>query len=422
MDDVKNEKDLVCGLLGRKLGHTFSPLIHKAAGEYSYGIFEREPEEVADFFKNGNYDAINVTVPYKIDALNACQVLSEEARAIGAVNTVVRKEGKLYGYNTDYFGFVYMLEKAGVSPFGKKCLVPGSGGASKTVVAALSRLGAESVSVVSRSGDVNYDNVYEKCKDAEIIVNTTPVGMFPDVNKKPLDISKFASCEFVGDVIYNPSVTRILYEAQRLGIKTANGLDMLVAQGVKASAFFTGRDEMKSELIPEICAEVKKKTVNIVLVGMPGCGKSSVGRLLAQKLGREFVDIDKEIEKRQNCTVPEIFARGGEEEFRRIETEVTEDVCKRSGLVIATGGGVVTRPENQFSLKCNGFTVYVKRDIESLATDGRPLSAAKGREKLFSERKHLYEGWSDITADNNGEIEACVSSITSSFDKFLTQK
>ena len=422
MDDVKNEKDLVCGLLGRKLGHTFSPLIHKAAGEYSYGIFEREPEEVADFFKNGNYDAINVTVPYKIDALNACQVLSEEARAIGAVNTVVRKEGKLYGYNTDYFGFVYMLEKAGVSPFGKKCLVPGSGGASKTVVAALSRLGAESVSVVSRSGDVNYDNVYEKCKDVEIIVNTTPVGMFPDVNKKPLDISKFASCEFVGDVIYNPSVTRILYEAQRLGIKTANGLDMLVAQGVKASAFFTGRDEMKSELIPEICAEVKKKTVNIVLVGMPGCGKSSVGRLLAQKLGREFVDIDKEIEKRQNCTVPEIFARGGEEEFRRIETEVTEDVCKRSGLVIATGGGVVTRPENQFSLKCNGFTVYLKRDIESLSTDGRPLSAAKGREKLFSERKHLYEGWSDITADNNGEIEACVSSITSSFDKFLTQK
>lgn len=422
MDDVKNEKDLVCGLLGRKLGHTFSPLIHKAAGEYSYGIFEREPEEVADFFKNGNYDAINVTVPYKIDALNACQVLSEEARAIGAVNTVVRKEGKLYGYNTDYFGFVYMLEKAGVSPFGKKCLVLGSGGASKTVVAALSRLGAESVSVVSRSGDVNYDNVYEKCKDVEIIVNTTPVGMFPDVNKKPLDISKFASCEFVGDVIYNPSVTRILYEAQRLGIKTANGLDMLVAQGVKASAFFTGRDEMKSELIPEICAEVKKKTVNIVLVGMPGCGKSSVGRLLAQKLGREFVDIDKEIEKRQNCTVPEIFARGGEEEFRRIETEVTEDVCKRSGLVIATGGGVVTRPENQFSLKCNGFTVYLKRDIESLSTDGRPLSAAKGREKLFSERKHLYEGWSDITADNNGEIEACVSSITSSFDKFLTQK
>ena len=422
MDDVKKEKDLVCGLLGRKLGHTFSPLIHKAAGEYNYGIFEREPEEVADFFKKGNYDAINVTVPYKIDALNACQVLSEEARAIGAVNTVVRKEGKLYGYNTDYFGFVYMLEKAGVSPFGKKCLVPGSGGASKTVVAALSRLGAESVSVVSRSGDVNYDNVYEKCKDAEIIVNTTPVGMFPDVNKKPLDISKFASCEFVGDVIYNPSVTRILYEAQRLGIKTANGLDMLVAQGVKASAFFTGRDEMKSELIPEICAEVKKKTVNIVLIGMPGCGKSSVGHLLAEKLGREFVDIDKEIEKRQNCTVPEIFARGGEEEFRRIETEVTEDVCKRSGLVIATGGGVVTRPENQFSLKCNGFTVYVKRDIESLPTDGRPLSAAKGREKLFSERKHLYEGWGDITADNNGEIEACVSSITSSFDEFLTQK
>ena len=161
---------------------------------------------------------------------------------------------------------------------------------------------------------------------------------------------------------------------------------------------------------------------NLILIGMPGCGKSSVGRLLAEKLGREFVDIDKEIEKRQNCTVPEIFARGGEEEFRRIETEVTEDVCKRSGLVIATGGGVVTRPENQFSLKCNGFTVYVKRDIESLATDGRPLSAAKGREKLFSERKHLYEGWGDITADNNGEIEACVSSITSSFDEFLTQK
>jgi shikimate dehydrogenase len=332
---------------------------------------------------------------------------------------VVRKEDRLYGYNTDYFGFVYMLEKAGVSPLGKKCLVLGSGGASKTVVAALSRLGAESVSVVSRSGDVNYDNVYEKCKDAEIIVNTTPVGMFPEVNKKPLDISKFASCEFVGDVIYNPAVTRILYEAKKLGIKTANGLDMLVAQGVKASAFFTGRDEMKSELIPEICAEVKKKTVNIVLIGMPGCGKSSVGRLLAEKLGREFVDIDKEIEKRQNCTVPEIFARGGEDEFRRIETEVTEDVCKRSGLVIATGGGVVTRPVNHFSLKCNGFTVYVKRDIESLATDGRPLSAAKGREKLFSERKHLYEGWGDITADNNGGIESCVSSITSSFDEFL---
>ncbi|MBE7065612.1 MAG: shikimate kinase [Ruminococcaceae bacterium] len=392
---IKAESELRCGLLGRKLGHSFSPLIHSFAGDYSYELFEVEPENADDFIKNGAYDCINVTIPYKENAFRCADVLSDEAKAIGAVNTLVRRDGKIYGYNTDYFGFVALLNKNGIDPCGKNCLVLGTGGAAKMVVFALGKLNAKSITSVSRSGEINYKNVYKECSDTEIVINTTPVGMYPEISDSPIDISKFEQCEAVVDIIYNPSVTKLLFDAKRCGMKTANGLYMLSAQGIKAGEFFTGR-KIPDDVIDKVTDAVEQKTKNIVLIGMPGCGKSYIGSKVAEMLGREFVDIDKIIEERENRPIPTIFEKDGEDYFRKIETAVTAEFCAKSGLVIATGGGVVTREENLFPVKCNSMVCYVKRPLSNLPTDGRPLSQKTPVEVLFLQRKEKYESWSDF--------------------------
>ena len=395
-------KPLRCGLIGRKLSHSFSPLIHSFAGNYDYRLIEIEPENADDFILNGEYDCINVTIPYKENAYRLCDELSEEARMIGAVNTLVRRGGKLFGYNTDFYGFKATFERMGINPSGKKCVVLGSGGASKMAVYALKTMSAEAVAVVSRSGVVNYVNVYDECRDAEIIVNTTPKGMYPEADESPLDISKFGRCEFVFDLIFNPSVTRLLYDAGRCGIKTAGGLYMLVAQGLKAGELFTG-NIFEAGLADKVYAKVTEQTMNLVLIGMPGCGKSSVGREAAKLLQREFVDVDEFIENEEGRTIPEIFRSQGEAAFREIETKATERICKRSGLVIATGGGVVTRPDNYFWLACNGVVCYLKRPLEELTDEGRPVSQSKGIKKIYEERRGFYETWCDFSVESFGD-------------------
>lgn len=400
-----------CGLLGRKLGHSYSPVIHSFLGEYPYSLFEKEPEELADFLKNGDFSGINVTIPYKKDVIPYLDALSPAAQRIGAVNTIVRRaDGSLVGHNTDRFGFSAMLKSTGLSVSGKKVLVLGSGGASNTAVAVLQDAGADVV-VISRQGSSHYGNLHLH-NDACMIVNTTPVGMFPNTDAAPLELDGFPKLEGVLDVIYNPARTKLLCDAEDRGLITANGLLMLVAQAKEASEWFTG-SPVSDELIPEIHRILRQKMENIVLIGMPGSGKSTVGRLLAEKTGLSFVDADRIIEERAGISIPEIFASQGEAGFRQIETAVLKDLGRQSAQVIATGGGCVTREENRFSLHRNGTIFCLDRDLDALPTDGRPLSQSNPLAELYRVRKPMYDRFADHHIDNNQSPESAVQAILS---------
>ena len=397
------------GLLGRKLSHSYSPQIHSFLGDYSYVLFEKEPEEVGDFVKNGNYTGINVTIPYKKDVIPYLDELSPTAMKMGAVNTIVRRpDGTLFGHNTDYFGFLYMVRRSGIQVAGKKVLVLGSGGASNTTVKALNDLGAQVV-IISRSGENNYRNL-DLHADASVIVNTTPVGMYPKTGSAPLDLKRFPHLEGVLDVIYNPSRTQLLLDAEELGLPNANGLWMLVAQAKESAEYFTGT-AMDDSVIECIYHKLSVQMQNIVLIGMPGCGKSSIGALLAEKLGRTLVDADTEIIRLAGKSIPAIFAEDGEEAFRSLETQVLEQLGKQSGLVIATGGGCVTQRRNYPLLHQNGSIFWLRRDLRLLPTDGRPLSQANPLEALYTRRKPLYQAFSDYSVDNNGTPEQTVNTI-----------
>ena len=360
-----------CGLLGRTLHHSYSPQIHKQLGNYAYTLYEMEPEALESFLHCEVFDGINVTIPYKKSVIPYCDELSDKARKLGAVNTVVRRNGKLIGHNTDYFGFEYMIQKAGICVQDKKALVLGSGGASATAVAVLEELGAN-VTVISRNGSDNYQNI-DRHWDAALIVNATPVGMYPDNDQTPIELDHFSNLECVLDLIYNPASTRLLQAAQAKKIPYANGLWMLVAQAKESAEWFL-QQSIPNTLIDTIYRKLRFDMENIVLIGMPGCGKSTIGRLLADKLGRKFVDADTQIEELAGKSIPEIFASSGEGEFRKLETQVLSGLGKRSGLVIATGGGCVTKQENYRHLHQNGKIVWVQREISQLPTDGRPLS------------------------------------------------
>lgn len=398
-----------CGLLGRKLGHSYSPQIHSYLGDYSYALFEKEPEQLEDFLRNGDFHAINVTIPYKKDVMAYLDEISPTARKMGAVNTIVRRsDGTLFGHNTDYFGFVSMVRRSGLSVAGKKVLVLGSGGASGTAVAALLEMGAN-VIVVSRSGENNYKNL-DLHADAAVIVNTTPVGMYPNTGVSPVDLSVFPKLEGVLDVVYNPARTQLLLEAEARGLPCQNGLWMLVAQAKEAAEYFTGHT-ISDSVIQTIYNSLSVQMQNIVLIGMPGCGKSTVALLLAEKLGRKAVDADKEIESLAGKTIPEIFARDGEEAFRIWETKALEILGKGSGTVIATGGGCVTRERNYPLLHQNGVIFWLQRPLEALPTDGRPLSQSNKLTELYASRKSLYEAFADHMIDNSGSTENTVSAI-----------
>ena len=404
-----------CGLLGRKLGHSYSPQIHNLLGDYSYVLFEKEPEELENFLKTGDFSGLNVTIPYKKEVIPYLSELSPTAKKMGCVNTVLRRsDGTLYGHNTDYFGFTSLVRHAGLSVAGKKVLVLGSGGASNTAVAALKDLGANPV-VISRSGENNYGNLHLH-RDAAAIVNATPVGMYPNTGVSPIDLGLFPHLEGVLDVIYNPARTQLLLDAEKLGIPRENGLWMLVAQAKEAAEVFTG-GKISDEVIEKIYRELSHQMKNIVLIGMPGCGKSTIGTLLAEKLGRTLADADEKIISLAGKSIPDIFAQDGEPTFRDWETKALAELGKQSGLVIATGGGCVTQKRNYPLLHQNGYLVWLERDCSVLPTDGRPLSQANDLGKMYAARKPLYEAFADIRVENAGTPEETAQKILDALEK-----
>ena len=404
-----------CGLLGAKLGHSYSPQIHSHLGDYSYNLFEKSLDELESFLQSSDFTGINVTIPYKSTVIPYCDELSPIAEKLGAVNVLVRREdGKLIGHNTDYFGFQTMLQRSELDVRGKKVLVLGTGGASKTAVAVLQDHGARVVTI-SRSGEDNYSNL-ERHGDASVIVNTTPVGMFPDTGVAPLSIDSFPKLEGVLDVIYNPARTQLVLAAEQRGIVAMNGLLMLVAQAKEAAEWFTDKPITDSK-IDKIYALLRKQMENIVLIGMPGSGKSTIGQMVAERLGKEFIDLDVRIEEKAGCTIPEIFATQGENGFRKLETTVLREIGNLSGKVIATGGGCVTREENYPLLHQNGTIFYLQRDIALLPTDGRPLSQANPLEELYRTRKPLYELFADHSIKNNTTADDAAEKILSIWEE-----
>lgn len=398
-----------CGLLGGKLGHSYSPQIHSHLGNYTYDLFEKTPAQLAEFLKYGDFSGLNVTIPYKKDVIPYCDELSDCAKKLGAVNTIVkRSDGTLLGHNSDYFGFRALLDRSGLCVSGKKVLVLGSGGASATVTAVLHELQAL-VIVVSRSGKNNYDNL-SLHRDAAVIVNTTPVGMYPHTGVSPIDLGNFPHLEGVLDVIYNPAKTQLLLDAESRGLVNENGLWMLVAQAKESAEWFTGTS-ISNDRIAEIHAILKKQMENIVLIGMPGCGKTTLGKLIAQKLDKTFVDVDIEIENLAGISIPEIFKKYGEARFRQYETTVLKELGKKSGLIIATGGGCVTRPENYPLLHQNGCILWIQRQTSSLPTDGRPLSDPSKMEEMYRMRKPMYQAFSDCIVNNNGSPQETAQNI-----------
>ena len=397
------------GLLGRKLGHSYSPQIHSYLGDYSYVLFEKEPEDVGDFVRNGDYTGINVTIPYKKDVIPYLDELSPAAQKMGSVNTIVRRsDGTLFGHNTDYFGFTSMVLRSGISVDGKKVLVLGSGGTSNTAVKALADLGAN-VFIISRSGENNYENLHLHA-DASVIVNTTPVGMYPKTGVAPVDLKKFPKLEGVLDVIYNPARTQLLLDAEAMGLPNDNGLWMLVAQAKEAAEYFTG-GPIADEAIARIHRKLSAQMQNIVLIGMPGSGKSTVAAALAEKMGRTVVDADAEIVRMAGKSIPRIFAEDGEAAFREWETKALGELGKQSGLIIATGGGCVTKQRNYPLLHQNGTIFWLQRSLDKLPTDGRPLSQANKLSDMYAVRKPMYEAFADCMINNNGTVEDTVSAI-----------
>ena len=420
----------VYGLLGRKLGHSWSVPIHQALGCEDYRLIELEPEALGDFLRREDIGGLNVTIPYKREVMAFCDVIDEGAKAIGSVNTLVRRGGKLYGYNTDIDGFLYMLRRARISLMGKKVVVLGSGGASLTAQAAAKREGAREVVVVSRTGLDNYENLPQRHGDAEALVNTTPVGMWPRLEEAPVDLRLLPAVTDVVDVIYNPGRTNLLLQASGwnrnefyyddLGLwderyfRCAGGLSMLAAQAKRAEELFFDRTIPDGDT-EKIVAWLWQDRTNIVLVGMPGCGKTTVGRELARLSGKPFVDLDEEIVRRAGKSIPDIFREEGEAAFRELEAQVLADVCARSGQVIATGGGAVLRAENRAAMRRTGWVYFLCRNLEELPTDGRPLSQKGSLEEMYRVRKPLYSAAADAVIDNSVALEETAELIWRDF-------
>ena len=404
----------VFGLLGRKLGHSWSVPIHTALGCQGYRLIELEPEELEGFLSQPNIGGLNVTIPYKRDVMPFCDVIDPMAQAIGSVNTLTRRaDGKLYAFNTDAAGFCWMAERAGISFAGKKTVVLGSGGASLTAVACAKKLGAREVVVISRSGEHNYDNLGRHA-DADIVVNTTPVGMYPNNGAAAVDLTAFPKCSGVLDVVYNPRRTALLLQAEELGIPCSDGLPMLVAQAKAAEEHFFEKSIPDSEN-ERILAQLRRECTNIVLIGMPGCGKTTVGQALAKLTGREAVDVDQRIVARAGCSIPEIFARDGEAAFRALEREETAEAGKLSGKIILTGGGVIMDQRNYGPLHQNGRIYHLIRDLDILPTDGRPVSQSTDLHALWERRAPFYARFRDAAIENSGTVEETAAAIWRDF-------
>ncbi|WP_277221639.1 shikimate kinase [Peptoniphilus vaginalis] len=386
------------GLIGESLSHSKSKEIHELLGYYPYNLRDIKTNELDEFFKLRKFKGINVTIPYKEVSMSYLDETDELAKEIGAVNTIVNRDGRLIGYNTDYLGFDYSLNFYGIDLKEKKVLILGSGGASKMLQKLVMDKGAKEFVVISRSTEDNYETI-EKFADFQVIINATPLGMYPNNMESKVDLAKFNKLDFVIDLIYNPLKTKLILDAEKLNIKTMSGLMMLVAQ-----AFFACQLFLNKKLDESIIIKIYKKLIfnmeNILFIGMPSCGKTSMGKMLAEKLKRDFYDTDKLIEEEEGKTIPEIFEEKGEDYFRNLESKILKDLSKRNGLVIATGGGTPLREGNRYYILQNSLVIYLNRNLENLETSGRPLSKnLDDLKNLYKERKEIYEDLAHIKVD-----------------------
>ena len=404
------------GLIGERLGHSYSPQIHRVFGDYDYQLYPMTGEQLRETLKGRDFKGLNITIPYKKDVLPFCDEVSGTVREVGSANTLYFREGKLCAENTDLPGMLFMLDRAGITLTGKKVVILGSGGTSLTAQAACQVRQAAEYTVVSRSGPVTYEDLYEKHTDAEIIINSTPVGMYPGNLVSPVDIRRFPKLCGVADVIYNPAKTALLLDAEEAGISHIDGLWMLIAQAWHAARLFLN-EEIPEEKIAEAYKSVRRECLNLVLVGMPGSGKSTLGRAAAERLGKRFIDLDEEIVKRFG-PIPEIFKNLGEAAFRDMESEIVKEYGKESGCVLATGGGTVLRQENVRALRQNAAVIWVRRELDQLSTQGRPLSTGMDALKRMEEaRTPLYRACADFEVFNNGTTEKAVKRILEGFDE-----
>ena len=407
------------GLIGRKLGHSISPEIHAALGNPHYSLYELEPEKLAEFLSDERLMALNVTIPYKIDVIPLCKTLDPLAEAIGSVNTLVRQpDGSWKGYNTDAYGLRCMMRAGGLSFDGADVLLLGNGGVSQTIQAIAKRDGCASLTVLDLQGtEYTYEDLPKFYEKTTLIVNATPVGMYPHAGKSLVDLVKFPNLRGVADVIYNPARTALLLQAETLGIPYAGGLTMLVAQAKQAAEHFFGKpiDDAK---IAEIGAEMQKDAENIVLIGMPGSGKSCIGDALAALTGRRQIDFDAEIAKKAGKTIPEIFAESGEDGFRKIESEVVREQSAARGVILVTGGGVVTRAENYAPLRSNGRLYQICRPVAELSREGRPLSIGADLNEMAAVRMPLYKKFADTAIENNRTPEDAAADIWRDFNAY----
>ncbi len=407
------------GLIGEKLGHSFSREIHKRLCGYDYELRELRPDEVEEFLAKREFRGINVTIPYKETVIPYLDEIDEAARQIGAVNTVVNRGGKLFGYNTDYTGMRELMLREGIDPAGKKVLVLGSGGTSKTAMTVAKSLGAETILRVSRTkrdNCITYEEARKIHSDAQIIINTTPVGMYPNGDACPIDIEAFPNLTGVVDAIYNPLRTKLVLAAKARGITAAGGLYMLVGQAAAAAEHFTGEKGDPAD-VERVYRELLSEKENLILTGMPGVGKTTIGKILAKRLGREFVDCDDVIVGKAGCDIPTIFAEQGEKAFRDLETEVIRALSATGGKVIAPGGGAILRPENVAALKSNGRIIFLDRPLSSItATEGRPLSANReALEARYRERYPIYCATCDAHVEIDGTVGETADAVFKAF-------
>lgn len=414
------------GLIGEKLGHSFSKDIHERIADYTFDLIPLEKDEFKAFMEKKDFAAINVTIPYKKDVIPYLDEMDEHAKAIGAVNTIVNKDGKLKGYNTDFTGFLYMVKKHNVHMADKKVLIIGNGGASAAIQAVVKHEQAREmviVDVVAGNGAITYDEMFSNHLDAQVIINTSPIGMYPRIGNAPIDITMFHMCEAVMDVIYNPILTKLCFEAQECGIKRVNGLEMLIAQAKQSVEFFLDK-QIDDTIIDEIYQDMLRERCNIVLIGMPSAGKTTIGKMLEQRMNKEFIDLDDVIIEKAGMSIPEIFEKSGEAGFRAIETEVSIELAKCNNKIIATGGGTVKHKVNMDYLRQNGITIFIDRDVNKLISSdpNRPLSSSReALQQLHNERRPLYQEYAAYIAVNNSDIEATVNEIEQAYRSILIE-
>ena len=407
------------GLIGEKLGHSFSKIIHEKLADYTYDLIPLSLEELDVFMREKEFSAINVTIPYKETVIPYLDEVDPKAAKMGAVNTVVQRNGKLFGYNTDYFGFRYMLEHNHIQIAGKKVLVLGRGGASKAVIAVLEDMGAAEIHTIYykiAEDSISYETCYALHTDAQVIVNTTPVGMYPNSGHTPIDLTPFTNLEAVADVVYNPLRTRLVLDAEEKGCQAIGGLEMLVGQAKYAVEIFLDQS-LPEDSIDVVYKDLMAERRNLVLIGMSGCGKSTLGKLAAEKLGKTFVDTDAEIIKRIGMSIADYFAAYGEDSFRKVESEVVQEISTQNNLVISTGGGVIKNPENIRWLKGNGTIIWIQRDPELLESgNGRPLVPdQEAVRRLYKERLPLYTAAAETIIENDGSEEDALQKILAAF-------